>query len=205
MPTIVQSAPLRLARALYTSHLVIMNKKRLAILVAGSIVLFSCGGPDTAFKKDLAFLQQHDDSLIVLSQGRSKVIVSAKYQAKVFTSTTGDGSSFGWINYKAFDAAPDPHMNAFGGENRIWLGPEGGPFSLFFPMGFKMDFANWKIPAAFDTEPWRLVSASDTMATLEKDMQLVNYSGTELSLIVNRKIQVLDQVSHRTNAWHNLY
>jgi hypothetical protein len=69
-----------------------------------------------------------------------------KYQAKVFTSTPGDGSSFGWINYKAFDAEPDPHMNAYGGENRIWLGPEGGPFSLFFARGFEMSFANWKIP-----------------------------------------------------------
>lgn len=147
---------------------------------------------DTDFEKDLAFLQKYD-SVVVLSQGNARVIVSPKYQAKVFTSTTGDGSSFGWINYKAFDAAPDPHMNAYGGENRIWLGPEGGPFSLFFPRGFVMSFANWKIPAAFDTEPWELLSASDTMAALKKDMKLVNYLGTELSVSVSRKIQMLDK------------
>ena len=49
------------------------------------------------------------------------------------------------------------HMNAYGGENRLWLGPEGGRFSLFFPKGAKMEFANWKTPAAFDREPWRVM------------------------------------------------
>lgn len=168
-----------------------MNK-RLAILLACTSTIFSCHLRETPFQKDLAFLKKYD-SVIVLSKGNSKVIVSPKYQAKVFTSTPGNGESFGWINYKAFDAAPDPHMNAYGGENRIWLGPEGGPFSLFFPRGFVMNFANWRIPAAFDTEPWDLVLASDSMAHLKKEMQLVNYSGTELVLTVDRKIRMLDK------------
>ena len=168
-----------------------MNK-RLAILLACTSIIFSCHLRETPFQKDLAFLKKYD-RVIVLSQGNSKVIVSPKYQAKVFTSTPGNGESFGWINYKAFDAAPDPHMNAYGGENRIWLGPEGGPFSLFFPRGFVMNFANWRIPAAFDTEPWDLVLASDNMAHLKKEMQLVNYSGTELALTVDREIRMLDK------------
>ncbi|MEP7373223.1 MAG: DUF6786 family protein [Chitinophagaceae bacterium] len=171
-----------------------MNKKRSAILIAIISVTFSCHQPGTAFEKDLAFLQKYD-SVIVLSDGDARVIVSPKYQAKVFTSTAGDGSSLGWINYNAFDAPPDPHMNAYGGENRIWLGPEGGPFSLFFPRGFEMSFANWKIPPAFDTERWELISASGTMASLKKDMKLPNYFGTELSLTVSRKIQVLDNAA----------
>ncbi|WP_276503418.1 DUF6786 family protein [Terrimonas pollutisoli] len=169
----------------------IMDGKRLAFLLVGVSVIFSCHVSETPFQKDLDFLEKYD-SVVVLTRGESKVVVSPKYQAKVFTSTTGDGSSFGWINYQAFDAPPDPHMNAYGGENRIWLGPEGGPFSLFFPRGFVMDFGNWKIPAAFDTEPWQLLSASDTAVTIKKDMKLVNYSGTELSLSVNRRIGVLD-------------
>jgi len=169
-----------------------MNIKRSAILLTSISFILSCKHSDSAFEKDLAFLQQYD-SVVVLSNGSSKVIVSPKYQAKVFTSTAGEGSSFGWINYDAFDAEPDPHMNAYGGENRIWLGPEGGPFSLFFPPGFLMSFANWKIPAAFDTEAWNLVMASDRMAALKKDMKLVNYSGRELSISVDRKINLLDK------------
>ena len=168
-----------------------MRKLHAPILVAGLCILISCRFEKTGFEKDLAFLQQYDSLLLVLSEGSSKLIVSPKYQAKVFTSTTGDGSSFGWINYKLFDAEPDPHMNAFGGENRIWLGPEGGVFSLFFPPKFVMNFGNWRIPSAFDTEPWQLVASSDTIATLKKDMQLVNYSNTELFLTIDRKIKVL--------------
>lgn len=173
----------------------IMNRRTaVAYLLICSWIMFSCNVQETAFQKDLAFLQKYD-SVVILSRGEAKVVVSPKYQAKVFTSTEGQGSSFGWINYKAFDAPPDPHMNAFGGENRIWLGPEGGEFSLFFPRGFMMEFANWKIPPAFDTEPWTLEAASDTSALLKKDMNLVNYSGSELIITVERKIELLGKAT----------
>ena len=176
----------------HTSQLYIMIKRRVAFLFAGICFILSCQLPESAFQKDLQFLQKYD-SVIVLRRENSRVVVSPKYQAKVFTSTAGDGSSNGWINYKVFEAEPDPHMNAFGGENCLWLGPEGGPFSLFYPRGFVMNFDNWRIPSAFDTEPWELVSSTDTMAALKKDMKLPNYSGTELTLTVDRKIRLLDQ------------
>src|SRR3954464_8518161 len=80
------------------------------------------------FGYDLHFLQQHDDSITVLKgdDGNAAIIVSPKYQAKVFTSTANgkEGLSFGWVNYKAFSAPTDAHMNAYGGENRFWLGPK---------------------------------------------------------------------------------
>src|SRR5690606_2643705 len=83
------------------------------------------------FAYDLAFLKEKD-SVIVLSasNGDAQVIVSPKYQAKVFTSTADGpgGKSFGWINYEAFEGEPDPHMNGYGGEDRLWLGPEGGKY-----------------------------------------------------------------------------
>lgn len=147
-----------------------------------------------SFGYDLHFLSARD-SVIVLSSGAASVIVSPKYQGKVFTSTAlGDsGRSFGWVHYKAFDGPLDPHMNAYGGENRLWLGPEGGPFSLFFPPGARMEFANWRTPAAFDTEAWDVLSSSSTSVELRKDMQLVNYAGTRLTLSIDRKIAILDR------------
>lgn len=146
-----------------------------------------------SFGFDLSFLQRHD-SVIVLRQGNARVIVSPKYQAKVFTSTNaGDrGRSFGWIHYKAFDGPIDPHMNAYGGENRLWLGPEGGKFSLFFAPGASMEFANWKTPAPFDTEPWTVTMHTDRSVTLRKEMQLTNYAGTLLHLSVDREVRLLD-------------
>lgn len=157
-----------------------------------------CSGPKPGtFGYDLDFLRQHDTGLVVLRSGDARVIVSPKYQGKVFTSTDSgsDGPSFGWIHYKAFDGPVDPHMNAFGGENRLWLGPEGGRFSLFFPPGAKMEFANWKTPAAFDTEPWRVTEHGAHTVLLSKDMQLVNYTGTRLSLEIDRLITMMNDTA----------
>lgn len=148
-----------------------------------------------SFGYDLNFLKQHDDSVVVLNNDsdRAQVIVSPKYQAKVFTSTAdgNSGQSFGWVNYKAFSGAPDVHMNAYGGENRFWLGPEGGKFSLFFKPDSEMVFANWKTPAPFDIEPWKVVSKNDQSVTMQKNMQLLNYKGTQLDVSVERLVKIL--------------
>lgn len=155
------------------------------------------------FGYDLSFLQKHD-SVIVLSANddKAQVIVSPKYQAKVFTSTAdGDnGFSFGWVNYKAFSGPKDEHMNAYGGENRFWLGPEGGRFSLYFQPGAKMEFTNWKTPAAFDTEPWQVTNKSNDAVTMHKDMQLTNYKGTQLQMSVDRTIKILNNNDIENNT-----
>ena len=156
-----------------------------------------------SFAYDLHFLKQHDDSLVVLNNGsdNAQVIVSPKYQAKVFTSTAdgNSGQSFGWVNYKAFSGTTDAHMNAYGGENRFWLGPEGGKFSLFFRPDSQMVFANWKTAAPFDTEPWNVVKENGQSVTLQKNMQLINYKGTQLYLSAERSIKILsnDEIAQR--------
>lgn len=163
--------------------------------------LTSCQQPantkpeEGSFAYDLQFLSKYDSTAAVLQQGNAKLIVSPKYQAKVFTSTAaGDsGRSFGWVNYKAFDAPLNAHMNAYGGENRLWLGPEGGKFSVFFPPDTKMDFAAWKTPPAFDTESWEILNRGADSIVLQKQMHLLNYAGTRLNAQVRRSIAILDQ------------
>ena len=149
---------------------------------------------DGSFAYDLHFLSQHDSVVVLHSDDPdAQIIVSPKYQAKVFTSTAKGmgGASFGWVNYKAFGAAPDPHMNAYGGENRLWLGPEGGKFSLYFKPGDSMAFHHWRTPAAFDTEAWAVTAQNEKSITLQKDMDLINYHGTALKLSVTRAIEIL--------------
>ncbi len=170
--------------------------------LVGGFLFFSSCTPQTpdkmgTFGYNRKFLQQHDTGLVVLGNGDARVIVSPKYQGKVFTSTaSGDtGMSFGWIHYKAFDGPMDAHMNAYGGENRLWLGPEGGKFSLFFPPGAKMEFANWKTPAAFDTEPWQLETHTDSEVVLMKEMHLVNYAGSRLTVSITRFVALLARSS----------
>ncbi|QNL50576.1 hypothetical protein H8S90_02920 [Olivibacter sp. SDN3] len=147
-----------------------------------------------SFGYDLAFLKKKD-SLVVLqnTQGDGKVVVSPKYQAKVFTSTAEgeEGLSFGWINYDAFDKQ-DEHMNAYGGEDRLWLGPEGGKFSLFFQPGTTMEFENWYTPPAIDAEEWTLHSATAKQANLSKELEITNYTGTRLQIRLKRQIAILE-------------
>lgn len=177
----------------------LFKKSSLVLLIAG---LASCTmrmPPATkgSFSYDLQFLKAHDDGLIILSDGGSgTVIVSPKYQGKVFTSTVDgpEGKSFGWIKYETFaQKQPDPHMNAFGGEDRLWLGPEGGKFSLFFKPGTKMEFANWHTPAAVDNESWDLIKLdpASTKVSLGKIMKLQNYAATDLSIRLERDVEII--------------
>jgi hypothetical protein len=101
--------------------------------------------------------------------------------------------SFGWLNHELIASGKTtPHMNAVGGEERIWLGPEGGQFSIFFKKGSAFIFDHWYVPGELDTEPFRLVSASPTMARFDKQMQLENYSCTRFEVKINRTVRLLD-------------
>jgi hypothetical protein len=193
--------------------------KKLIFFIFTSVIMITTGCDDTpsgkenkqdsayakgSFGYDLSFLKSKGDVIVLAdSSDQAKLIVSAKYQAKVFTSTAdGDsGQSFGWINYKAFTGAPNAHMNGYGGENRFWLGPEGGRYSLFFPKGSKMDFDHWKTPAAFDTEAWNVISQNRQQVSLQKNMDLVNYAGSTLQITVDRVISILarDQMFSQLN------
>ena len=178
------------------------------LFILGALILTSCqtktssSPADSAkyargtFGYDLEFLKKND-SVIVLtgSDSNARVIVSPKYQAKVFTSTAAglNGKSFGWINYKTFaQKSLDQHMNAYGSEDRLWLGPEGSKFALFFNPGTKMEFANWRTPAAYDNEAWKVVSSTGKSASLTKSASIKNYAGTTLSLSISRDIEILE-------------
>src|SRR5262249_51179667 len=90
------------------------------------------------FESDLAFLRQHTHVLLLSDPSGSQVALARAYQGRVLTSTTGgaDAPSFGWIGRAAIASGQrQPHMNVFGGEDRFWLGPEGGQFALYFKPG----------------------------------------------------------------------
>ena len=146
-----------------------------------------------SFGYDLQFLKSKD-SVIVLKNGDAQVIVSPKYQGKVFTSTAMGlaGNSSGWINYKALNSETvAPHINAYGGEDRMWLGPEGGQYSIFFKPETKMVFENWQTPSGLDSEAWDLISHDSVTVSMKKEMQLQNYSGTRLYVALSRRVKLL--------------
>jgi hypothetical protein len=118
------------------------------------------------------------------------------------SSAAGDsGLSFGWINRELITSGKVlPHMNAYGGEDRFWMGPEGGQFSIFFEKGAPFDFAHWFTPAVFDTLPFKVVDRTADQATFGAKFTLTNYSGRVFEVEVARRIQLIDPA----DVWRRL-
>jgi len=153
--------------------------------------------PAATFADDVAFLS-HSTKMDVLSSpdGQARVAVSSGLQGRVMTSTAAgiDGPSFGWINRAHIASGEnDLHMNAFGGEDRFWLGPEGGQFSIFFKKGDPFDLAHWFTPPPVNEGAYDVVSRTNSQIVFRKPMRLVNYSGTEFDLELEREVVLADE------------
>ena len=150
------------------------------------------------FGYDVQFLKQYHKDLVVLSDesSQAQILILPQYQGRVMTSASGgvNGLSYGWVNHELIASGkPTEHMSAFGGEERLWLGPEGGQFSIFFKKGVEFKFDNWFVPKEFDTEAFTLVSHDSKEAKFEREMHLQNYSGTNFDLKINRNIRLLNK------------
>ncbi|TAH19964.1 MAG: hypothetical protein EAZ08_07860 [Cytophagales bacterium] len=146
------------------------------------------------FGADLDFLKLYDTTVITLANANAQIIVSPKFQARIMTATAGgrEGMSIGWLNYPLIKSGKlVPHINAFGGADRFWLGPEGGQYAIFFKKGDSFDGQNWQTPAPIDSESFDLVSQSESMVKLQKQAQLTNYAGTTFDIRMERTIRLL--------------
>ena len=166
----------------------------LAVVVA--VLVAGCGPrPDGTFGRDVAFLKRHTDAVVLSgSAGQAQVVVVPLYQGRVMTSTAegAKGLSFGWINYDLVASGKClTGMNPFGGEDRLWLGPEGGQFSIFFKKGDTFDLAHWQTPPAIDWGGWEMINKSVHSARFRREMHLVNCSGTELDLVATRTVRLV--------------
>lgn len=184
--------------------------KKTSLLVpaaAGAILLCSCGIiRETALKnddvdlwsfgKDLSFFSQYGVETMILSQGESVVAVSPTLQARVLTSSYdgSKGPSLGWINrvQLAFKKT-EPQKAQIGGEDRFWVGPQGGEGSIFFTGGASFMGENWKIPEFMSSEPWTLVGRNSYRAKFEKTAEFENNKGSKFKIKAEREISVLNR------------
>jgi hypothetical protein len=181
-------------------------------LLIGFLFLFDAAfgaGAILSYGEDVAYLRKHTE-VVELRQGDAAVAMVPAYQGRVMTSTASgnDGHSFGWLNYKLIESGVCPpekakgtleeHIHVFGGEERLWLGPEGGQFGIFFPKGAAFDFASWKTPPPLDTEAFELVKKSPASAVFRKDFHVSNQSGTTFHVGVEREVHLLTPDKIRT-------
>src|SRR4029077_8808798 len=145
---------------------------------AASSVTTSPAESDALFAADVGFLRQHTPVVVLRdAHGKSLVAVTPAWQGRVMTSSAqgSDGRSFGWINRKLIASRQTlPHFNPLGGEDRLWLGPEGGQFSIYFAKGAPFDLEHWFVPAAFDTQPFEVAERRGNHVALRSTFDLTN-------------------------------
>lgn len=180
------------------------NLGRVILNIAGSALLAiatGCNengeGPATeeTFQHDADFLTRYT-KVVLLERDSMKLAIVPSYQARVMTSTAGGskGLSYGWINYELIKSGKySPHINAYGGEERIWLGPEGGQFALFFKKRQTFEFANWQTPGVMDTASFDITGIQKTSASFSKTFTIENFQGFVFDVNLQRQISLLDE------------
>lgn len=150
------------------------------------------------YANDAAFLRKHGIGFqeLVSPDGQSRVMVVPAWQGRVMTSSASGegGDSYGWINYRFIEAGKvSPQIQPVGGEERFWLGPEGGPFSLYFKPGAEQVYANWAVPAVLDTDTFHIGEQTPTLIRLGRQTHLQNAAGTHLDIHMERTVTLMDR------------
>ncbi len=186
----------------------LFNKYHLGVNMALLIFLVACASPGNkksimnnengTYGYDVAFFESKKIQTIELKdeQSKSRILLLPAYQGRVMTSSANgnDGGSFGWINYKLIESGVvSNQFNPIGGEERFWLGPEGGPFSIYFQEGKEQEFKNWVVPPVLDTESYDVKDQNSQSVKFVKNTVLKNASGTEFKIGIERKVSLLSQ------------
>lgn len=151
--------------------------------------------PLTSYAAQRDFLTKHT-KVLELTDGRGALVaICPEWQGRVMTSSCEgpDGPGFGWLNEAFIRAGKnDAHFNNYGGEDRFWLGPEAGQFSLWFSPGKKQSVAEWFTPAALNVGPFAVSQQTEaSFFHMTRGVQLQNTKGTRFDLAVARDVRLL--------------
>jgi len=151
------------------------------------------------YGEDFNFLVARTKVIQLTGENGERVAICPEYQGRVMTSSTKEleGISHGWVNREFIErGTPDKHFNNYGGEDRLWLGPEGGQFSLWFAPGAQQTLANWYTPAGLNEGPFQITSTdNDPYYRMARRIRLVNSSKTQFDVELQREIH-LQKIHH---------
>jgi len=83
------------------------------------------------------------------------------------------------------------HFANYGAEDRMWLSPEGGQFSLWFKHGDPQNLQHWFTAPALNEGAWSVVSGpGEPGVRMQRPMQLTNASQTTFTLDVTREVRL---------------
>lgn len=178
-----------------------MHRRKYLLQALFAAVLGGCSSNTPVmgtYAYDIAFLNGKGIETIELfsRDGLSRIATVPAWQGRVATSSSkgGDGESYGWLNH-AFIAAGEKSLqfNNYGGEERFWLGPEGGAGSWFFAPGAEQVFSNWVVPSPFDTDSFRVTERTQTSVSYLGNARLRNAKDKLFSIRMQRTVTLLEK------------
>ena len=172
--------------------------KKISIIVMALVAAAGCTSGQTesgTYGYDLQFFKDQGVETVEIASpdGSSRVLMVPAWQGRVMTSTTGgeNGRSYGWINHKYIESGEvSPQFNSYGGEERFWIGPEGGPNSFYFAPGTEQVYANWVVPKVIDTEAFQVDGRTSDSVSYSRRASLVNASGNRFDLGIRRVVRL---------------
>jgi hypothetical protein len=176
---------------------VLLGGIALAALAIGTAHGADKKGSPMSYGEARDFLAKHTKLVELTNQAGARVAVAPEWQGRVMTSTCGgqEGLSFGFVNRDFIEAGKtDPQFNNYGAEDRMWLCPEAGQFSLWFKPGEKQVLKNWQTAPALNEGAWKVVAQpqpNDPTVRMSTQMKFQNTSATPFELDVNRDVRLL--------------
>jgi hypothetical protein len=130
---------------------------------------------------------------VLESPSGGRIALSGKYQGRVMTSAVeATGPSLGFVNRSFIEQGKTgTAFDNYGGEDRFWLGPEGGQYALYFAPGKPFEFSHWQTPSAFQEGEWLTKEGASALSvTFVRSLTLGNYAKTEFQIDVERKVSI---------------
>ena len=152
--------------------------------------------PSKSFVEDLEFLRRHTEVAVLEGPAGERVVVAPQWQGKTMTSAVGreNSSGFGWLNHAFISSRRvDIQANLHGGEDRFWIGPEGGQFAFYFDSGRPFDFSFWRCPALVDRQPFEVLEQTGKSIRLQAAGHVRNHRGVDFEMRLEREVQLLDR------------
>ncbi|HZU85548.1 MAG TPA: DUF6786 family protein [Polyangiaceae bacterium] len=146
------------------------------------------------FDEDVAFMRRYARVDVLTSSDGRCVATCPTWQGRVMTSAVAaDGESLGFVNRPFIEAgSTGTRFDNYGGEDRFWLGPEGGQFGLFFAPGAPFEYESWRVPGELQQGAWSARAAGDGAVVFARTMRLENYARARFDVAVERRVVLLD-------------
>ncbi|MBL8693056.1 MAG: hypothetical protein JNJ88_03075 [Planctomycetes bacterium] len=132
-------------------------------------------------------------------ESSARTFVAPELEGRVMTTAIGSIASAAWMDPRAFALRGSAsRFHNYGGQDRLWIGPEGGDFGWFFDPGAPCEGSHWRVPSELNVGPMEVVDASHWDVHMQRSLTLTNRRGDRFSGRLERSVRVLSRnFAHR--------